>query len=224
LKKRIQIDSSILSLAVLFTGVLYRFPTWYPANPVVDNIFDFVGMLLILKGTFLRMAARGHKKAHSGEGHGLVKTGLYAYVRNPMYLGTYLIGAGFVLIAWPWWFLPLFTFFFYLRFNRQVVKEEGYLRKSFGTEFDEYSRKVPRFVPSWSRLRNINLARVCPKEELFSTKEKRALFWWPGAVVLLDVIQEKIVYGRVDLMMICSVFIVAILFFTLSIWQRYNAE
>ena len=127
---------------IILTGLLYQFPRVYYANRFFDNILDFIGLSVMLKGVYIRMAARGHKKAHSNQGEGLVTTGLYSYTRNPMYLGTFLVGAGFVLIVWPWWSLPIFGWLFYLRFKKQVLKEEKHLRGLFKEEYKIYCRKV----------------------------------------------------------------------------------
>ena len=107
MKSRIKIDSAILSFIIILTGLLYWFPYLYPVGPGADNILDFIGLLVVLKGTFLRMAARGYKKSNSKQGKGLVMGGPYQFVRNPMYLGSFMMGAGFILIVWPWWSLPI---------------------------------------------------------------------------------------------------------------------
>ena len=59
MKKRIQIDSSLLVLIILFTGFLYMNRHIYFIGPGADNVLDFLGMIVILKGVLLRMGARG---------------------------------------------------------------------------------------------------------------------------------------------------------------------
>ncbi len=78
----------------------------------------------------------------------LVVGGLYRYVRNPMYLGVTMIVLGEALWArssalalyWAIWFLCAHLF---------VTKiEEPYLRNRFGRSYDDYTRRVGRWVPS----------------------------------------------------------------------------
>jgi len=144
MKKRIKIDSSILSFVIILTGILYQFRNLYTEDLLIDDALDFVGLFMILSGTFLRMMARGFKKEHSQQGHGLVMDGPYALTRNPMYLGSFLMGVGFTLIVWPWWSVGLFAILFYIRFNKQMIKEEQYLTKTFKENYESYAKKIQR--------------------------------------------------------------------------------
>src|SRR3989338_7074435 len=103
MKDRIKIDTTILVAMIGFTVVLYKFPDLYPRDRSFDNMMDFFGALCLLKGVFIRMIARGYKKANSSKGKALVCNGIYTLTRNPMYIGSFYIGSGFVLILWPWW-------------------------------------------------------------------------------------------------------------------------
>lgn len=222
MKKRVKIDSSILSFVIILTGFLYQFPHLYSTSSLWDNVLDFFGLMSILKGTYFRMAARGHKKRHSQEGKGLVQTGFYAYTRNPMYLGSFQIGAGFVLIVWPWWTLPLFAGLFYLRFKWQIIKEEEYLEKNFPEDFKEYCRKVPQLLPRFKSLIKINVKKAFDWEETWSTKEKRGLIAWPLLAVILETMQEKIVFNTFDIRQTAFIFLAAAIVFTIALGWRYR--
>ncbi len=224
MKRRIKIDSSILSFIIILTGFLYLFPGLYPKSQIFDNVLDFFGLMMILEGTYIRMTARGHKKAHSQEGEGLVKTGLYAYTRNPMYLGSFWMGGGFVLIVWPWWTLPLLGGLFYLRFKRQVVKEEGHLTKIFGESYETYCQEVPRVFPSFKSLADMNMKEVLCREEAWSTKEKRGLIAWPILAIVLETMQEKIVFNIMDIRQTVFIFFLAGMGFVLGVWYASHSK
>ncbi len=195
MKKRIRIDSALLGLALAATGVLYRFPGLYLRGPLVDDLLDVVGMGSMLVGVFLRMAARGYKKAGSQAGGRLVTGGLYACCRNPMYLGSFLLGCGFVLIAWPCWAVPVFAAGFYARFIRQIRREEAFLSSAFGEEYGRYMREVPRIFPRPSSFVKAAAEALSDPGLLWSTKERRALFLWPLVVWVLEILQHKAVFG-----------------------------
>ena len=181
MKKRIQIDSSLLFLIILFTGFLYMNRHIYFISPGADNVLDFLGMIVILKGVLLRMGARGHKKAHSREGDRLVETGPYVLTRNPMYLGSFLIGVGFALVVWPWWSWPIFAAFFYMRFIVQILQEEKHLARLFPNDFTAYCQRAPRLLPSFSSALKARPRDIFKIDEAWSTKEKWGLLACAGS-------------------------------------------
>ncbi len=222
MKKRIQIDSALLSFLVILTGFLYLNKGLYWTNRSLDNVLDFLGIMAVLKGTLLRMAARGHKKTNSAQGESLVMTGPYTLVRNPMYLGSFLMGVGFILIVWPWWSLPIFAVLFYLRFNQQIVKEEEHLSRLFGADYAAYCQKTPRLFPSLKRMGKVRIKEVFNFKEALNTKEKRALLGWPLLAVVLETFQESIVFGRSDLVQTVNIFLGAMVLFAIVLWILYN--
>jgi len=196
MKKRIKIDSSILSFMIILTGLLFLFRNLYPQNLLVDDVLDFIGIIVLLKGTVLRMIARGHKKANSNAGGELVIDGPYLLTRNPMYLGTFLMGSGFILILWPWWSLPVFAVLFYLRFNKQIRAEEEHLTKIFDKEYKAYCRKIPRLFPKLKTLLKVRIKDVVSLDEAMDTKEARGLVIWPIAAYIFEIFQQLLVCGQ----------------------------
>ncbi|HEX4560194.1 MAG TPA: isoprenylcysteine carboxylmethyltransferase family protein [Gemmatimonadales bacterium] len=80
----------------------------------------------------------------------LVVEGLYRYVRNPMYVGVFWILFGELLLVWTTAFLG-YLILFAVAVNVFVMGyEEPTLRRLFGPEYDEYCRRVGRWIPRWS--------------------------------------------------------------------------
>ena len=219
MKRRIKINRILLPLLIVFTGFLFQFPSLYSKSIFGNDILNYAGLFIILAGTLVRMAARGHKKAHSYNGGALVTTGPYGFVRHPMYLGIFLISSGFILMIWPWWTIFIWTGLFYFRFKIEIAKEENHLRRAFGSTYEMYVQKVPLVLPRWGDLKKIRLSRIFRGPGIWETDEKRGLILWPVLAVLLEILQQHLVFGFVPLARILVVLILSMLSFYLSFWR-----
>lgn len=77
----------------------------------------------------------------------LIITGPYAYVRNPMLSGVFMILLAEAIAAQSGAILTWFVLFVIINAIYFVLSEEPGLRKRFGREYDEYCRNVPRYLP-----------------------------------------------------------------------------
>lgn len=224
MKERIKIDTSILFGVIFLTLILFRFPQLYPRNLIFSDVLTFLGLWVVLLGTFFRMSARAHKKARSDQGHGLVTTGPYSLVRNPMYLGTFLIGVGFLLIVWPIYLLPVFIYVFFARFNIQIQREENHLRKFFGESYESYLRDVPRVLPNINHLKRMSFKTNFPLKEIWETKERNGVLVWPLLVFALEVYHQYLVFGVIHWIRIVWVIAVSFVTFLALLWVLYKNE
>lgn len=77
----------------------------------------------------------------------LVVSGLYNYVRNPMYVGIALILVGHFM-WFGFWNLLIYTVIVFIAFNSFVAfYEEPNLKNRFGTAYEDYLKRVPRWIP-----------------------------------------------------------------------------
>jgi protein-S-isoprenylcysteine O-methyltransferase Ste14 len=100
------------------------------------------GLVLVLPGLWLRGYAAGYVKKNAE----LTRTGPYAYTRNPLYLGSMSIAAGFAVAAGRWWLVVLLVGMFLLIYVPTILSEEAFLRGAF-PQFEDYARRVPRLLP-----------------------------------------------------------------------------
>jgi protein-S-isoprenylcysteine O-methyltransferase Ste14 len=105
------------------------------------------GLPLVLMGEAIRTWSSGYIRKNKE----LAVDGPYAHTRNPLYLGSFGIGLGFVVMGNSLWVLSIFLFAFGLVYWGVIRSEEGYLAQVFGSRFEQYVRTVPRFFPRWSR-------------------------------------------------------------------------
>jgi protein-S-isoprenylcysteine O-methyltransferase Ste14 len=108
-------------------------PTWR---------FIAIGAVVILPGLLIRALASGHVRKNEA----LATSGPYAYTRNPLYLGSLLMGVGFAVAARSWWVGVVLVVMFFAIYLPVIRDEEAFLRQRF-PEFDEYARCVPRMFP-----------------------------------------------------------------------------
>lgn len=77
----------------------------------------------------------------------LVTTGLYSYVRNPIYVGTLTIIIGHFLWFKAIWMLAYAVVVFLMFHLFVTLYEEPTLKKKFGTAYENYRNSVPRWIP-----------------------------------------------------------------------------
>jgi protein-S-isoprenylcysteine O-methyltransferase Ste14 len=120
-------------------AALYLFELWRrPPLPAAVAC----SLALVLPGLWLRGYAAGYVKKNRE----LTQTGPYAHTRNPLYLGSMLIAAGFALALLSWPVAILLAIGFAVVYIPVIVSEERFLRAAFPA-FNAYSRRVPRLIP-----------------------------------------------------------------------------
>lgn len=115
------------------------------------------GIVLCFLGATLRFWASGYLRKDSRPAIG----GPYAWVRNPLYLGTYLMALGTALAIEAWWLLASITVIFAAVYHYIILDEETKLIRIFGDPYVKYLQTVPRFFPkpwpaSRDSLREVN--------------------------------------------------------------------
>jgi len=132
---------------------------WWIARDAGRLAFDvgrlrWLGLLPLAAGiavyfaTTLRFGTAGHGTPAPWDApRKLVRSGLHARVRNPMYIGVLLCILG-EAVLWQSGELGIYLAVVWLAFHlRVLVYEEPVLRRSFGAEFEEYAARVPRWWP-----------------------------------------------------------------------------
>jgi protein-S-isoprenylcysteine O-methyltransferase Ste14 len=125
------------------TAAVYLFELWRKAPHPAAIAWS---LLLVVPGLWLRGYASGYVKKNRE----LTQTGPYAYTRNPLYLGSILIAAGFAaaLLSWP--VAAMLAAMFLIIYVPVIASEERFLRSTF-PDFEAYCRRVPRLVPRLSQ-------------------------------------------------------------------------
>lgn len=113
--------------------------------------FSIVGVILIVFGLYMWMAAIFQSKIDDGiKNNQLVTTGVYAYVRNPIYSAFMIACTGVLLITHNLWVLILPVFYWGFMTILMKNTEEKWLEDLYGEEYLLYCKKVNRCIP-WKR-------------------------------------------------------------------------
>ena len=144
------------------------------------------GTLIAAMGLLVRAVASGHVDKNAD----LATSGPYAYVRNPLYLGSIIIAAGFAVAARDLVIALLMVALFSLIYVPTIRSEEEYLRGHFAG-YEAYVRAVPRLVP---RTMNFGgMTQGFSRELYLKHREYNALF---GATAMLAALVVKILWFR----------------------------
>jgi protein-S-isoprenylcysteine O-methyltransferase Ste14 len=143
---------------VLFPGMVAGYIPWRFFDIAGDlrnvGVIDIMGIVVsacgaaILLQSIVEFARRGRGTLSPLDpARELVVTGLYRWVRNPMYVGVMLVLLGELMIA-PSLALAVYAASFFIAVNTFTRHfEEPYLQRTFGSSYDVYRHNVRRWIP-----------------------------------------------------------------------------
>jgi len=120
----------------------FLFAAFYLWRARPDWLSLVAGGAVVGGGLFVRAMASGHVKKNEQ----LASTGPYAYCRNPLYLGSFIVAIGFAIGARDVWVAAGIAILFVVIYVPVMRSEETFLRQHF-TEFENYASRVPRLLP-----------------------------------------------------------------------------
>ncbi len=149
-KRKIMMYGLWFAILVIFSQLLLD----VSILPMQSNfLIELVGFLIVILGVGIAVIARaqlGTNWANAWEyqikqRHKLITTGIYAYIRHPIYTGVALEIIGAELVAQSYLFL--FFFLAFLAAYKQGKLEEVILEKHFGKAYAEYKKKTKMLIP-----------------------------------------------------------------------------
>ena len=111
------------------------------ARPTPQSIL--AGTAVGAVGLWIRASAAGHLRKQEV----LTTSGPYAFTRNPLYLGSFILMVGAAIAAYSLWFTLILLGYFALFYSFVMRREERELYEHHGDAFQEYARSVPLFFP-----------------------------------------------------------------------------
>ena len=148
-----------------------------------------VGAVVSILGLGLRAWASGHIRKNSS----LATSGPYAFTRNPLYLGSFLLGVGFTVASGFWPLGILFALLFLGIYFPVMRVESATLAELFGKEFEDYASQVPLFFPRITPYRSGDTANRFDSSLYMRYREYRAAL---GLVIAWALLAFKAYYFR----------------------------
>jgi protein-S-isoprenylcysteine O-methyltransferase Ste14 len=125
-------------------GVVVLFACGHPTTRAV------LGWLpLVLAGLALRVWARGHLTLRTR----LAETGPYAFVRHPLYVGSFFAGLAFTLMMHDVWIAAVYVVAFVAMYVPKAIREERHVAQLYGETYARYAARVGAVVPRLGSLR-----------------------------------------------------------------------
>ncbi len=147
------------------------------------------GIIVAVIGEIIRFSVAGfapEKTSGRGmkiEASQIVDYGLYSVVRNPLYLGNFLIFSGFLIFSSNLFLLIFGIIIFWVYYYFIVLAEENYLLNKFGKSYEEFLNRVPRFLPKSFKIKKpphkFNLEKAL-------LREKDTIFIWVISFFLMN--------------------------------------
>lgn len=103
----------------------------YRAHPTLNSVI--AGTLFIAIGECIRLVGAGTLRKYKGV---VSQNGIYAYTRNPLYIGSFLLGIGACIIGRDPLFALLFPLLFIPVYYHVIKREEAFLFKQYGSEYE----------------------------------------------------------------------------------------
>lgn len=161
-----------------------RFGAQYYYWPIGIGLFITILGQLIRGATIgLAYIVRGGKdgKVYA---EGLVTTGLFSHCRNPLYLGNILMLLGVGILSNSLIFTAIIMPLFLVIYQAIVLAEENFLRGKFGAGFDEYCKKVNRWIPSLKGL-GATFRSMKFRWKRWLIKEYNTQYIWMSGITLI---------------------------------------
>jgi protein-S-isoprenylcysteine O-methyltransferase Ste14 len=151
---------SYLPLLIIPPVLIAMKESLWVEDMIGDGLEDiWVGLCFFISafGLFIRAYTVGHvpggtsgRNTSSQRAFKLNTTGMYSIVRNPLYLGNFIIILGVLLSIKVWWLVALGALGFFIYMERIILAEEKFLTENYGAGYAEWRSKTPAIWPDFN--------------------------------------------------------------------------
>lgn len=178
---------------IFYAALFVPSPPIFSAEKFGENYYWWpvmIGLIITVKGQLIRgltiglaYIVRGGKEGKP-YAEGLVTDGIFNHCRNPLYVGNILMLLGVGILANSLFYVGIMIPVFLFIYQAIVLAEENFLRGKFGSGFDEYCKKVNRWIPSLKGIGK-TLSSMEFKWKRWILKEHTTQYIWLAGIILL---------------------------------------
>lgn len=159
-----------LPVTILIVGfaikIYYEYTIGGKDETIIAQLMENSALIIGIIGLLVRVFTIGYTPIHTSGRNTttgqvaatLNTTGLYSLIRNPLYLGNYLMWLGVTMLTKNIWFVLFFSLIFWIYYERIIYAEEYFLRKKFGEIYLNWSIKTPPFLPIHFKYKRPNIS------------------------------------------------------------------
>jgi protein-S-isoprenylcysteine O-methyltransferase Ste14 len=147
--KRYHGIARFFSFESVFILVLLNYKVWFTAPFSVNQIISWILLILsayIVADGYLTLKRKGKPDSNFENTSVLVKSGLYGYIRHPLYLSIFLLGTG-VMIKQPGMLQLILGAVNLVAIYITARIEEKEMIARFGEEYKDYMKETRMFIP-----------------------------------------------------------------------------
>lgn len=182
-----------LLFIILYLLLFLPSPSLFREESVGVNYYWYaiiIGLIITVTGQLIRGMTIGliyivrggrNKKVYAEI---LITEGIFNHVRNPLYMGNILMLLGVGVLANSLLYILIVMPIFLFIYQCIVLAEENFLKNKFGRDFDEYLKKVDRWIPNFSGISK-TLTSMTFKWKRWLVKEYNTQFIWLCGIVLV---------------------------------------
>ncbi|MCJ7579617.1 MAG: isoprenylcysteine carboxylmethyltransferase family protein [Candidatus Aminicenantes bacterium] len=136
-------------IILLILGVTLKF---FILQSTTTLLLWVIGFIFVLSGLAFRIHSAGYLHGRhivtEIEAEFFCASGPYSYIRNPLYLGNFVVDLGIVITFNIWWLFPVYFSEFIFLYSIIIPYEEKFLKKQFGKTYEDYKSQIPAVFPS----------------------------------------------------------------------------
>jgi len=174
----------------------------------------FLGHLIRIQVILARQDATSGRNRNEQVADSLNTKGWYSIVRNPLYVGNFLIWFGLSLYLFSFWLSLMLVLMFWMYYERIIFAEEAFLTRKFGQDYSDWCNETPVFIPKLSGYKSIKY-KFSFSKVIFS--EYSSFLSTATCFLFVSLLREYSIHNEIHFGQLSLIYVLFFLVFGLSV-------